>query len=154
MRFRSMGRLPRSDRQRHERRCGEWLSRLATAAVIAALVSVSSEARAAVILAGNSNSSSFANCSGSCVVLTTTSVRLSTWTLNINPVSFSETADAFAVPLATLQMNTGGNNPGSVAASFDYNLVLTFTTPIGGFSDPLNLHEWVGQRGKFYRDIV
>lgn len=134
-----MLRKSRTDRQDREQRHVEWLSRLATAALIAALVSAGSEARAAVILAGNSNSSTFSNCSGSCVLNSSTSLGLSTWTLNILTESFSETTNALGVPLAALQMSTGGNNPGSLTAGFNYNLVLTFTTPTATFSDPISL---------------
>jgi hypothetical protein len=134
-----MLRKPRTNRPNRERRRVEWLSKWATGTLIAALVSFGSEAWAGDILAGNSNSSTFSNCSGSCVLNSSTSLGLSTWTLNIIPEAFTEPTNALAVPLAALQMNTLGNNPGTATAGFNYNLVLTFTTPVGGFSDPIGL---------------
>jgi hypothetical protein len=119
-----------------ERRPGK---RLVTAALVVALVLAGSEARAALILAGNSDSSTFSNCSGSCSVNTPTSLGLSTWVLNINPTSFSATSNALAVPIAALQMNTGGSNPGNTTAGFAYNLLLTFTTPTASLSKSLDL---------------
>ena len=107
--------------------------------MLAVLVSAGSEAGAAVILAGNSNSSTFSGCVGCGSGSTATSLLLSTFTLNINPVSFSATGNTTGLDLAELNL-TAGNNPAGTA-TFDYNLVLNFTTPSGSASDTLNLGE-------------
>jgi hypothetical protein len=111
------------------------------AVLLAMLVSAGSEARAAVILAGNSNTSSFSNCVGTpastCGTNTGTSLPLSSFILNINPVSFSATGNTTGLDLAELHLTTQNNPSGS--ATFNYNLVLNFTTPSGSASDTLNL---------------
>jgi hypothetical protein len=52
-------------------------------------------------------------------------------------VSFSATGNTTGLDLAELNL-TGGNNP-SGSATFNYNLVLNFTTPSGVASDTFNL---------------
>ena len=111
------------------------LARLAGAVLIAVLVSAGSEAGAAVILAGNSNSSTFSGCVGCGSGSTTTSLLLSTFTLNINPVSFSALGNTTGLDLAELQLTTENNPSGS--ATLNDNLMLNFTTPSGSASDAL-----------------
>ena len=129
--------LTRFNRQGREAPHVRRLARLAGAVLIAVLVSVGSEAGAAVILAGNSNSSTFSGCVGCGSGSTATSLLLSTFTLNINPVSFSAPGNITGLDLAELQLTTANNPSGS--ATFTYNLVLNFTNPIGGASDTFNL---------------
>jgi hypothetical protein len=129
--------LTRFNRGGGEVRHVRGLARLAGAVLIAVLVSAGSEAGAAVILAGNSNSSTFSGCVGCGSGSTATSLLLSTFTLNINPVSFSATGNITGLDLAELQLTTANNPSGS--ATFKYNLVLNFTTPSGSASDTFNL---------------
>jgi hypothetical protein len=127
-----------SNRQGHERRRVKRLLQLAGAALIAVLFSVDSEAAPILILAGDSNSSTFSNCTGCGGGSTATSLALSSFTLNITtPFPFDVTANTTGVPLAELEMITGNNPSGS--AAFAYNLVLTFTTPSGNLSDLIPL---------------
>ena len=103
------------------------------AAIAAGMLSGGRTANATVILAGDSNSSTFTGCSGCGAGSTSTSLNLSTFNLAIAPLTFSATANTTGLQLAELIFTTN-NNP-SVTASFTYNLVLTFTTPSGSQTD-------------------
>lgn len=90
-----------------------------------------SQARAAIILSGNSNSSSFTNCTGiGCPSGSTTSLSVDNSTLSINPVSFSASGSTTGFEIAALNLAVG-NKPNTNLISFDYNLALTFTIPSG-----------------------
>ena len=121
----------------------ERLWQLAAAALMAVVLLVSSGARAAVILAGDANSSTLSNCVGTPASTcgsggTVTSLGLSSFTLDIiTPFSFSVSANTTAEPLAQLELITGNNPSGT--ATFHYNLILNFTTPSGSFSDTIPL---------------
>ena len=130
----------RSERTRFNRRGREaprvrGLARLAGAVLIAVLASAASAAGAAVILAGNSTSSTFSGCVVCGSGRTTTSLLLSTFTLNINPVSFSAPGNTTGLDMAELQLTTANNPSGS--ATLNDNLMLNFTTPSGSASDAL-----------------
>jgi hypothetical protein len=107
------------------------------AAIAAGVLSMGTQAGATVILAGDSNSSTFTGCSGCGVGSTSTSLNLSTFNLAIAPLAFSATGNTTGKQLAELIFTTN-NNP-SVTASFTYNLVLTFTTPSGSQTDSFSV---------------
>jgi hypothetical protein len=135
--------LTRFNPQGCERRRVKRLAPLAGAAVLAGLLAAGSEARAALILAGDSNSSTLSNCVGIPASTcgsggTVTSLGLDSFTLDITtPFPFSVSANTTAVPLAQLELITENNPSGT--ANFHYNLVLNFTTPSGNFSDTIPL---------------
>ena len=107
------------------------------AAIAAGILSGGGTADATVILAGNSNSSTFSGLSCSppsaCAGSTSTSLTLSSFNLQIASEAFSATGNTTGLQLAELIFTTN-NNP-SVTASFTYNLVLTFTIPSGSQTD-------------------
>lgn len=102
------------------------------------------EANATVILSGDSNNSTFTNCSGcasgsnsSTVNLASTLPGGSTSTLVIDPTSFTAAGDMTGLPLATLTA-TIGQKP-NAAATFNYNLNIEFATPSGSASQMFGL---------------
>lgn len=106
-----------------------WRRSMAIVGVVAgALLSATTQADAGVILAGNSNSSTFTGCTGCGAGSTSTSLKLSTFDLQItNPMTFSATGSTTGLELAELVLTTNNNPSGS--EKFNYDLVLSFTTP-------------------------
>ena len=102
-----------------------------------------SPAYAVPILAGNSNSSTLTNCT-SCLSGTTTAHLLlptgtgNKTTLSIDPVSFSADGSTTGLTLAEIFLDNG-NKPNVGPFSFNYNLELSFTTPVGSDSRTFGL---------------
>jgi hypothetical protein len=117
------GELTRFNRQGCERRQVKRLATLAGAAVLG-LLAAGSEARAVVILSGNSTGSTLSNCVGTACGSSgiVTSLGLSSFTLSIStarPLSVSAPpTTTMGVGLAELEMVTGNNPSGT--ASFNY----------------------------------
>jgi hypothetical protein len=100
---------------------------LLIAIVAAAFLSAAGPVRANVILAGNSNASTFSNCTGCGSDSTATSLDLGGFRLTIHPISFSISSDTAGLILAEVDLTTANNPTGD--ESFNYNLSLNFTTP-------------------------
>jgi hypothetical protein len=100
-------------------------------------------ANAVPVLEGNSYSSTFSNCT-SCLSRTTpTHLVLPTGTgdktdLTIDPISFSAGGSTTGLTLAELFLDNG-NKPNVGPFSFNYNLALTFTNPVGSDSRTFGL---------------
>ncbi len=105
----------------------QMFNALSLAAVTAMLSLAEVPANAAPVLKGNDYASVFENCSGCSAGGSSTSLNLSSFTLFIDPLVFSTGTDKTGVKLAELTFD-GGNMPNR-SASFDFDLVLTFTTP-------------------------
>jgi hypothetical protein len=82
---------------------------------------------ASPILVGDSGGSGFTNCTGCGAGSLFDSLKLSTFTLQITPISFTVNNDTPNVPLAQLQFATGNNPTGS--ANFNYHIILDLTVP-------------------------
>jgi hypothetical protein len=126
----------------------KFMGSLVAVGVAAATLAGAEQAQAAVILSGNSNSSSFTNCVGTgCPAGSATSITLgstapggSNSTLSILSVPFSASGAITGLELAGLQVSVGqkaGSGDGTL--SFDYNLVLTFTLPSSSSTTQLDL---------------
>lgn len=103
------------------------------------LLAGASLAHAGLMLEGDSNSSTFtynpspcSGCDADTVILPGDSSGGTDSTLSIVDTSFSTSTDITDLLLARLSFNLGNKPSGSI--SFDYNLVLTFTSPAGGTS--------------------
>jgi len=108
-------------------------------------------AEATPILSGNSNSSSFSNlgCSASCPDSSLTSSALKIGStdpggtdsvLSIVNTSFSASGSMTGLQLAELSLLVGQKpGVGQSGITFDYDLVLTFLTPVGSQSQTFNL---------------
>lgn len=125
-----------------------FLGPLVAIGVAAAALAGASEAQAAIILSGDSNSSSFTNCVGTgcpsgsaaSITLGSTASGGSDSTLSILSVPFSASGATTGLELAGLQVSVGkkaGSGDGTL--SFDYNLVLTFTLPSSSSTTQLDL---------------
>jgi len=97
------------------------------------------QAHAGLIFEGNSNASTFTYAGSPCtgcdvdtVILAGATSGGTDSTLNIVDTSFSTSTDITALSLAQLSFQVANKPQGSY--SFDYNLVLTFTSPSGGTS--------------------
>jgi hypothetical protein len=120
--------------------CGNVGRRVvALVAATAAVVLVMGAQAGAVILAGNSNTSTFSGCTGCGLGSTSTSLNLSTFNLQIAPVTFSAPGNTTGLQLAELIFTTANNPSSTLNASFTYNLVLTFTTPSGSQSESFSI---------------
>jgi hypothetical protein len=122
----------------------------AGALLVAASLLAATPAHASIILQGDSNSSTFSNLS--CTLCAQSSLTSSTFTLgstasgghnstlSIVPTLFSATGNVLGLQLAELSL-TVGNKPGvgQTGVMFDYNLVLTFTFPVGTQSQTFDL---------------
>ena len=99
-----------------------------------------SQAQAAIIFSGNSNSSSFTNCIGTgCPSGSATILPVDSSTLSITPVSVLATGSTTGLELAALNL-TVGNKPDTNSISVrPTNMVLTFTIPTGTTSVQLAL---------------
>jgi hypothetical protein len=100
-------------------------------------------ANAVPIFAGNSNSSTFSVCTSCLSGTTSTQLRLPTGTgdkttLTIDPISFSADGSTTGLTLAELFLDNG-NRPNVGPFSFNYNLVLNFTNPVGSDSRTFGL---------------
>lgn len=126
----------------------KFLGSLAAVGLAGAALVGASQAQAAVILSGDSNSSSFTNCVGTgCPSGSATSITLGSTagggtasTLGILSVPFSASGATTGLELAGLQLAVGqkaGSGDGTL--SFDYNLVLTFTLPSSSSTTQLDL---------------
>ena len=94
-----------------------------------------SPAKAVPIFEGTSNSSVFSGCAGCLAGSTSTHLVLPTntgnkTTLTINPISFSASGSTTGLVLAELSLQNG-NKPSVGPFSVNYNLMLTFSTPVG-----------------------
>jgi len=108
-------------------------------------------AQAAPILSGNSNSSTFYNlgCTATCPNTTLSSSTLtigstapagSNSVLSIVNTSFSATGNVTGLHLAELSLLVGQKpGVGQSGITFNYDLVLTFSTPLGSQSQTFNL---------------
>jgi hypothetical protein len=128
------------------KRINYFFSALVVAASAAAL-----PAQAAPILSGNSNSSTFYNlgCTATCPNTTLSSSTLtigstapggSNSVLSIVNTSFSATGNVTGLHLAELSLLVGQKpGVGQSGITFNYDLVLTFSTPLGSQSQIFNL---------------
>jgi hypothetical protein len=110
-------------------------------------------AQAVPILSGNSNSSTFSNlgCTATCLLTTLSPSTLTIGTeesihggtdsvLSIVNTSFSASGSVTGLQLAELSLLVGQKpGVGQSGVTFDYNLVLTFTTPSGSQSQTFHL---------------
>jgi hypothetical protein len=120
-------------------------------ALILAAGAMTLPAQAAPILSGNSNSSTFLNlgCTVTCPNTTLSSSMLtigstapggSDSVLSIVNTSFSASGNVTGLQLAQLSLLVGQKpGTGQSGITFDYNLVLTFSTPLGSQSQTFNL---------------
>jgi hypothetical protein len=100
-------------------------------------------AKAAPIFEGNSNGSTFSGCPSCLAGSTSKHLVLPANTgdktmLTIDPISFSASGSTTGLVLAELLLENG-NKPSVGPFSFNYNLVLTFTTPVGGEAQTFGL---------------
>jgi hypothetical protein len=118
------------------------------AGVVGAAMIAGSQAQAAIILSGNSNTSSFSNCIGTgCPSGSSQSITLGSTaggggpsTLSILSNSFSATGATTGLNLADLSLVVGQKpGAGEGTLSFSYNIVLTFTIPSGSTTDTIAL---------------
>jgi hypothetical protein len=122
-------------------------AQLILAAAIAGGVGLTAaQSQAAVILSGNSNSSSFSNCVGTgCPSGSSQSITLGSTAGGGGPSTLSILSDSFSATGATTGLNLAdlslvvGQKPGSGEGtlSFSYNIVLTFTIPSGSNTDTI-----------------
>jgi hypothetical protein len=118
--------------------------------LVAASLLAATPGHASTILQGDSNSSTFSNLS--CTLCAQSSLTSSIFTLGstangghnstlgIVDTSFSATGDVLGLQLAELSLSVG-NKPGvgQTGVTFDYNLVLTLTNPVGTQSQSFSL---------------
>ena len=116
--------------------------------LLLATLAISSKAHAGLLIAGNSDGSFFFDCNGggcpagqfSSLTLGSTASGGSGSTLSIANTAFSASQNISGLALADLHLSVG-NKPGAAegAISFDYDLELSFSTPVGLSSEILNL---------------
>lgn len=106
-------------------------------------LSLMPQAHASLILAGDSNSSTFTGCGSGCstsVTLGSTANGGSNSVLSIVDTSFATSVNATGLVLAELQLAAGNKaGAGEDPLNFNYNLVLNFTTPTGVGNDTFSI---------------